>query len=153
MNDSITCQCPCGSTQFLVAGAPLFRVLCHCTICQRFNNAALADVLVFRAADATLPPAGKVDFDTYRPPPNVQRGKCHECAAPAVENFSAPLMPKLVIVPHANFPQSAAAPAPAAHIFYDKRQADVNDELPKYNGYWASQWLFGKLLLPALMRR
>ncbi len=40
-------QCQCGSTKFTIQGEPLIRALCHCTICQEFNNAAFADVTIF----------------------------------------------------------------------------------------------------------
>ena len=78
---------------------PLFRIRCHCTICQQYNNAPFGDVLVFRAKDVSLPPTDTVDYKTYKPPPNVKRGQCAACQQAAVEVFDAPLMPKLVMVP------------------------------------------------------
>lgn len=41
---------------------------------------------------------------------------------------------------------SVSVPISAAYTFYDKRVADVDDALPKYEGYWASQWAFRNLL-------
>ena len=145
----VECTCSCGATTFRVSGAPPFRILCHCTICQRFNSAPLADILVFRAADVALPPSGVVSFDTYKPPPNVQRGKCATCGQPAVEVFSAPILPKLVMVPRGMFGPDAELPSPAAHIFYDKRVADAGDSRPKYRGYLRSQAAFLRYLLSA----
>ena len=143
------CACSCGTTRFQPAGRPLFRILCHCTICQRFNDAPFADVLVFRAADIALPSAEAVDFDTYRPPPNVQRGKCAACQQPAVEVFAAPVLPKLVMVPRAMFQSADELPTPVAHIFYDKRVSDATDSLPKHGGYVRSQLAFLKYLRAA----
>ena len=151
MNPS-ECACACGATNFETAGGPLFRIICHCTICQRFNDAPYADILVYPAKEVTLPPDEAVDFDTYRPPPNVQRGKCASCGQPAVEVFAAPLMPKLVMVPRSMFSSDQKVPQPAAHIFYDKRVSDADDEYPKHEGYIRSQLAFMKYLLVANRR-
>lgn len=147
--NAVECACSCGTTRFQTAAEPLFRILCHCTICQRFNEAPLADVLVYRAEDVTLPSAGVVEFDTYRPPPNVQRGKCAACGQPAVEVFAAPILPRLVMIPRPMLPLNANIQPPRAHIFYDKRVTDAHDALPRYEGYVRSQLTFLKYLWSA----
>lgn len=147
------CRCECGSVVFSATGPALFRVLCHCTICQTFNNAAMADVVVFRAASIKLPAESLVDYDTYKPPPNVQRGKCRACQKPAVELFRAPLFPQLVMVPSENIHDDSLKPAPAMHLFYQHRQREHDDQWPKYNGFVGSQLAFGKQLLGAMLRR
>jgi hypothetical protein len=141
------CACSCGNVAFDLLETPLFRILCHCTICQRFNDAPFADVVVYDASSVAEAPEGTVRFNTYKAPPNVQRGKCVKCGNPAVEKFAAPLFPKLTIVPAAMHGESAEIPDPVAHIFYEKRVADVDDALPKRNGFVASQLSFGKYLL------
>lgn len=148
----VNCACACGKTTFAARGAPLFRLICHCSICQRFNDAAYADVAMFRAKDVDTPAEGLVHYERMRPPPNVQRGSCTSCGAAAVELFHSPLMPKLTMVPVKNIGAAGILPQPAAHIFYETRVADVPDDLPKYEGYWRSQLLFGRLLMKSLMR-
>ena len=148
---SVNCACACGETTFATGESPLFRVICHCTICQRFNDTAYADVAVFRAKDVDTPAEGLVRYERMRRPPNVQRGSCASCGAPAIELFRAPLMPKLTIVPVRNIGAVEILPEPSAHIFYETRVGDVTDDLPKYEGYWRSQILFGRLLLKSLM--
>lgn len=138
------CNCSCGATSFQTRAAPLFRIICHCTICQRFNNAPFADILVHRAEDVALPPAGAVSFDTYKPPPSVQRGKCATCGQPAIARFAAPLLPQLITVLKPMFRSDAELPPPVAHIFYDKRVSDVKDPYPKHQGYFRSQIAFLK---------
>lgn len=144
------CQCSCGAVRIAVRSAPLFRVLCHCTICQSFNSKPFADVTVFRAKGVDLPKDNTVEFRTYRPPPAVQRGKCSTCGGAAIELAA---MPKLVIIPSANFNDTAFLPAPAMHIFYDRRVADIDDHLPKYSGYWRSEMAFFGRLFASLLRR
>lgn len=147
--DQKDCACSCGKAAFDLLGPPLFRILCHCTICQRFNDAPFADVVVYDAANVAEVPEGTVSFNTYKPPPNVQRGKCVECGDPAVEKFASPLFPKLTIVPTAMHRNKAEVPDPVAHIFYDKRVADADDTLEKRSGFLASQLSFGKNLVSA----
>lgn len=145
--------CACGNVAFALPGTPLFRILCHCTICQRFNAAPFADVIVYDTASVAEPPAGTVTFDTYKPPPNVRRGKCMKCGSPAIEKFTVPLFPKLSIVPRVMHSERAEIPDPVAHIFYEKRVADVDDTLPKHHGFITSQLSFGKYLLAARLSR
>ena len=145
----LDCTCACGATRFQTVGAPLFRILCHCTICQRFHDAPFADVLVHRADDVMLPPAKAVNFDTYKPPPNIQRGKCATCGQPVIVVFAARVLPRLVSVPISMFRSNAKLPLPIAHIFYDKRVADAEDPYPKHQGYLRSQAAFLKYLWSA----
>ena len=146
------CTCSCGATSFQTIGEPLFRFLCHCTICQRFNSAPFADILVYRAADVALPPARAVIFDTYKPPPNVQRGKCATCGQPAIVVFTARFLPRLVTVPRPMFRSDAELPLPVAHLFYDKRVSEARDPYPKHAGYFRSQIAFLKYLRSASRR-
>lgn len=147
------CQCPCGTARFSVQQRPLLRFLCHCTICQRFNDAPFADVSVVLSRKVTPPPAGTVSFGTYRPPPAVQRGKCTQCDRPAIEFMRLPpIYPALTFVPSVNFVDDMVLPPPAMHTFYEKRQADADDELPKYQGYVRSQLAFTRRLYSALLR-
>ncbi len=134
--------CACGATDFRAEDGPLFRILCHCSICQRFNSAPFADVLVFRAEDVSLPPEDAVKFETYKPPPNVKRGKCAACAQPAIEVFIAPVFPKLVMVPKPMLRTDLDVPEPVAHIFYEKRVSDAEDTYPKHQGFLSSQFAF-----------
>lgn len=141
--------CPCGNARLKIHAPPRFRMYCHCTICQRFNQAPFADVLVYRAKDVDLPESDAVEFDTYKPPPNVQRGKCTVCGAAAVETFHAPLLPKLTMVPRAMLPVDAELPKPVGHFFYETRVEDAEDALPQHEGFLPSQWAFFKNYLTA----
>ena len=145
----VECTCSCGATSFQTVGVPLFRIICHCTICQRFSNAPFADALVHRAEDVALPPAKAVNFDTYKPPPNIQRGKCATCGQPAIVIFAAPVLPRLVSIPRSMFRSDAELPSPVAHIFYDKWVSDAEDPYPKHQGYFRSQIAFLKYLQSA----
>jgi hypothetical protein len=139
-------QCACGHVHFDIRARPRFRARCHCTICQRFNQAPFGDIVVFRAGDVDLPPAGTVEYAAYRPPPNVQRGVCSSCAQPVLERFESPLFPKLRFVPAALI-DPAELPKVSFDVFYERRVADIDDGLPKYTGYLRSQLAFMKQVL------
>ena len=143
-SDAKTAQCDCSAVQFTIDGPPLFRILCHCTICQAFNDAAFADIVVYRARQVAAPSAEQVHFDRWRPPPNVQRGVCTACEQPIIEQFRAPLMPSLTMVPAARI--DGDLPPPCGHLFYEHRRDDAKDDLPRHHGYWASQWAFMRAL-------
>lgn len=128
------CQCPCGAVAFGARRSPLMRFICHCAICQRFNDALRADMVVLLTDDLVPPAEGTVHFDTYRAPPAVQRGKCASRDKPAIEFMRLPLYPKLAFVPAVNFADDSDLPEPCMHVFYDRRVADVDDALPEYRG-------------------
>lgn len=145
--------CPCTATRFSAERGPLFRFYCHCSLCRRFNQAAFADVCVFRAADIQQPRAEQLSFERLRPPPNVARGRCVSCAAPAIELFEAPLLPHLVMVPAGSCQDRQQLPDAAMHCFYESRTQDIDDGLPKKQGYWPSQSAFAALLMRSLWAR
>ncbi len=146
------CTCSCGKVQFAVHGRPLLRGFCHCTICQEFNQAPFADFTLFRAKDVDIPAAKLVDFRAYRPPPAAQRGKCRSCGSPVLEIVQIFPLPKLIIVPSKNILDSIVLPKPSLHVFYHRRVADVDDDLPKFNGYWKSQLAFCYKVLASIAR-
>lgn len=151
MDSNANCTCSCGATRFLVREAPLFRCFCHCTICQRFNEAPYGDITCFRWRGVDRPPEGQVRFEAYRSPPLLQRGRCAQCGQPALEYVRVP--PRVVLVPTRNVHDPSLVPDPSLHIFYDTRVADVNDDLPKYAGYLRSQAAFTAALYRALLAR
>ena len=146
MLEAATGRCGCGQCEFQVQGPPLFRLLCHCTICQRFNKADYADVIVFRANDLELPPANRVNFQTLKSPPAVQRGRCSACQQPAIERFESIPLLKLRMVPSGMLNETTLPPI-RFHMFYERRRADIDDDLPKYSGLLRSQWAFLRTLL------
>ena len=146
-------SCECGHVTFDITGSPLFRMLCHCTICQQFNDAPFSDIVIYDAASVGEPAAGSVRYSTYKPPPNVQRGVCAQCGKPAIEQFRMPLLPGLTMVPSSVHTNPSKLPAPVAHVFYHRRVADAGDTLPKHEGFLSSQLAFGKYLLAAKRRK
>lgn len=144
-------RCDCGSSQASLAAAPLFRVICHCTLCQRYNRAPFGDVALFRAADVEIDDESGIEYTAWKQPPMVQRGRCRACDGSAWERIGLPGL-ALVGVPVENV-QSQTLPPPAAHIYYGTRVADVDDGLPKHEGGFSSNLVWGRLLIGSLLKR
>lgn len=140
-------RCQCGQAEFSIAARPLFRAICHCSVCQQFNRADCADVSVCPARAVAGPATESVDYRTWKWPPLLQRGRCRECDTPAIEWLGP--WPRFAIVPSANHTAAEMLPPPSFHIFYDCRVTDAADDLPRYAGYLASQWAFVRHLLTA----
>lgn len=147
------CECQCGEVNYQVTGKPLLRAICHCTICQAANKGAYSDIALFRWRDVIQPTEGAVDYRTAKFPPILQRGYCRACQQLSIEYLQLFPIPKTIFVPVKLIADKSIVPAPSLHIFYDKRAADIDDSLPKYQGYLASQLAFAKHLIPALWRK
>lgn len=135
-------QCACGKNQFTLFNNALLRVICHCEICQQFNEAPYADILIFNAKDVELPENHSVEFKAYTNPPMVQRGKCKDCHKPAIELLDMPMAPALRIIPVGNLVDKQSLPKVDMHSFYHRRIVDVDDGAPKYSGFIKSQGMF-----------
>lgn len=146
-------SCSCGEVHYEITSTPLLRFICHCTICQKFNNASFGDAIIYSSSGVKDPDSSLVESSTYKPPPNVKRGKCISCVNPVIEKLQSPLLPKLTIVPTATHHKDIKLPQPVAHLFYDQCIEQVDDSLPKYKGYLSSQLAFVRHLMSAKFKR
>ena len=146
------CSCRCGASRLAVAGEPLGRLYCHCTICQDFNKQPYADVTFFAARAVALPDNSPVTFRRYRSPPAIDRGACSACGAPVVEFLAFGPLKLFAIVPSQTFERPSELPNPALHVFYHRRLADATDSLPTVSGYWASEMALSRLVLGGALR-
>lgn len=147
------CACTCGAGHVEFSGSPVLRFKCHCTICQSVYGKPFADIVALRSNQVARPVSPVLRFRRHRLPPAVSRGTCPSCNKLVVGFL--PLAPffGLAFVPAENFLKSVNLPEAELHSFYDRRVADVDDELPKISGYWRSQWAVSRRFLGALMRR
>ncbi|MEM6302643.1 MAG: GFA family protein [Pseudomonadota bacterium] len=131
---------------------PRLRMFCHCTICQRFNAAPYADIAIFRHEEVEMDSVSSIDFQRYKSPPAVDRGRCRSCGQPFVEYLKLPIGPAIAFVPSAVLEPYIVLPAPEFRLFYDKRIDDADDDLPRYSGFWRSQIAAVRAIYPALRR-
>ena len=138
--------CACGAFSFETSKAPVARFVCHCLFCQDFTGEAFSDVSVLMAHHVNLKGAGTLTHKKYRPPPNLNRARCPQCGNPAMETMGVrPL--QLVFLPSKSFVEQSLLPPVRVHVFYNRRVADVADDLPKYAHYWPSQFAITKTIM------
>ena len=133
-------SCPCGAATFDVHTKPLARFHCHCLICQKLYQKPSADFNVMFSNKVTLHDPNKIKFNRYRLPPALRRGVCKKCNHPVIGFLSLAPFVELAFVASSHFQDTSLLPSPQAHIFYHRRSADINDELPKHEGYLKSEW-------------
>lgn len=141
------CACSCGKAQLTLTGRPLGRFRCHCTICQSVYKAPFADATILSMSGIKRDSIEHTEFSRHRLPPALQRGTCMSCGRPVMAHlFVAPYV-RLAFIPAANYPKTYHLPEPAMHIFYDSRVSDIQDDLPKYNGYVSSELAVLRLVM------
>jgi hypothetical protein len=106
-----------------------------------------------RARNLSILDIEDVEFRRHRPPPALRRGACRHCGLPLASFLRSVPFVQVASMPSMNFPSQSRLPEPGFHIFYHRRVADIDDELPKYSGYWKSAWVTGKHVIAALMHR
>ena len=132
----VLASCACGDVELRVSGA-LARFYCHCSICQRLNNAPFGDpVFVWRWQVKVKDPS-KLIWKRHRYLPiNLNRGTCRHCATLVLEHLTA--SPLSVVIGRTWRDQTQLPPA-RGHIFYESRVASIDDGLPKRSGYLSSE--------------
>lgn len=148
------CSCACGACVVEVSGEPLARYICHCLICQSLFKDGYCDSTAWPAAAVRLLRGDQLNFSRHRKmPPAINRGICRKCDTPVVGMMRAAPFVSLAFVPAANFPSQTTLPRPFGHIFYHRRQQDVDDTLPKISGYWHSEITVTRWIAAGTARR
>ncbi|WP_252060428.1 GFA family protein [Acinetobacter sp. AHP123] len=143
--------CPCHSTELDICTPVLMRFICHCTICQQIYKTPYADVSVVFKKDIAKHAQANLEFKKYRRPPALERGFCISCFNPVFSYLKTYTSYDLAFIPSKNFKDQTALPKPILHMFYNRKVSQMNDQLPKYRGYVASQFGFTKHLLSKLL--
>jgi hypothetical protein len=148
-----SCSCPCRESEVIVKNHPVIRFICHCKICQGVYRKPFADIVAVRSNQVIKPINPSIRFAKHRFPPAINRGVCFSCNSPVVALL--PLAPAfgLSFIPAVNFFKEYELPKPVLHLFYDRRVDDADDDLPKFNGYWQSQWAVSSHFFSAILRR
>ena len=143
-------SCSCCSNTYTINHTPIARFICHCTICQEYTGQAYNDVTVLLKPDVSELNLMRTNFRRWKLPPNISRGLCKRCNKPSIEMAMGD---NLVLVPTNNYSDIAALPEPTMHLFYNRRVEDIEDNLPKYNGFVQSQAMIFKALTKGIYKR
>lgn len=139
--------CHCGAVRFSVdSAATIFRISCHCTICQRKSGSAFLPVVGFKAGALKIE-SGEDRLVKFATSERMERYSCSACNAGV---FNRSLLPDRPFddVPLAAFDRERDGGkdgpiahfdllAPTGHMFYGSRvvgDAFKGDGLPKWSG-------------------
>jgi hypothetical protein len=128
-------RCHCGRVRFLLDGAPMQSLFCHCSICRLSTGAPYAMVGFWEVGRTRIAEGGPL---LERPTSGwLTRHRCPDCGAAIFNsvrsdeltsnNFMLPLLverDRLVMPTH--------------HIYYADRVVDVADDLPRFDRF---EWL------------
>ncbi|KAG6813243.1 hypothetical protein H0H92_012880 [Tricholoma furcatifolium] len=135
--------CFCRSVSYQVSGPPVLTAYCHCTNCQRLAGAPFIHTLHFPAEvfKFTNNQPDEDLLDTFVPPEKSYktRYRCKKCGAPVASKNG---LTKRFSILGTHLERDAQGTLihfdelkPTAHIYYDTRVLDINDELGKWYGY------------------
>jgi hypothetical protein len=146
--------CDCGTCVVEAKQPPKVRFNCHCTLCQAFTGDAYSDMMVVPASRAVVKNEDWINYKKYKkfrfPPPNLSRGRCRKCGKPFIETWGFGRNHVLLFVRAARFERPELLPALEAHMFYEHRVRDIDDGIPKHEGYFASEWAMAKMIVHAM---
>jgi hypothetical protein len=148
-----TLTCSCGKAKVAVKKRPFARFTCHCTICQSLYKKPYADVTALWSGDVEVLTEDQIEYKKYRLPPAVNRGTCKSCGTPVVGFLALAPFVKFALISGDKYQSADVLPETAHHIFYHSRVCDANDQLPKIEGYFASEWAVSKLFMRTAFKK
>ncbi|NIB43524.1 hypothetical protein HBA55_28205 [Pseudomaricurvus alkylphenolicus] len=77
--------CAYGSNEYRLTSTPIFRFICHCTVCQRYTGEPYSDVAIARKKHVKLIDISATNFSRMKLPPKITRGLCRLCGKPSME--------------------------------------------------------------------
>jgi hypothetical protein len=131
-------DCTCYPDEFSQLTRPLFRLICHCKTCQLYTGQAYNDEYTFLMRDCPGLDLKRVTFKSYQSPLSpIKRGTCKACGklAYCIGQIGPAVLFVMVPSSRLNLEQRE----PVAHVYYDRRVADIDDTRPKVSGHVRSQ--------------
>lgn len=93
---------------------------------------------MLQASAVTIPVTSNISFQKYRRFLAIERGTCEKCEKPVIA-MAGSGEKGMAFIAADNYSNKDVLPESLMHIFYDRRSADVDDQLPKHSGYIRSQ--------------
>lgn len=132
-------SCFCGVASYKLEGNPFFSVYCHCTRCQRGHASPFVLVLHYPSEAFTWTHANQdAVFTNSEASSQWKEWRCKSCLCIIGHEKSG----ERWSIKGALFRRNAQGLIenwhlikPTDHIFYDTRMLDINDGLPKWEGF------------------
>jgi|GEM_PF-478309 len=131
--------CTCGIVSAKPKAKPLERFACHCETCRQHTGQAFSDECLFWFDDVKGAEEDELLFEKQSKFTPLSRGVCRACGKPAISVLSVTSSLKFVLLPSVLLTASDELPPLSAHVFYHRCVSEIQDNVPKYRGYLASQ--------------
>ena len=131
--ESISGRCHCGGISFSLINAR-GSLYCHCSICRRTTGAPFIAAVSVKPQDADLTCAEDVSLEAYATSSYLTRHRCSRCGSSI---FNAIRMSNGVKLDNfmVGLLDEPSVPARTHHIYYADRIIDIEDGLPKFDGF------------------
>ncbi|TFL03348.1 Mss4-like protein [Pterulicium gracile] len=150
MSDIHRGHCFCKAISWQVVGSPIRSVYCHCTLCQRLHASPFIHTIHYPADHFKWthaePHADHFEKYPVLDKPWKSRIRCRHCGvmvgseSTKTNNYS--VYGAVLERDEEGQIKSWEQLKPTAHMFYGTRYLDVNDGLPKWEGYEEQSRLF-----------
>ncbi|KAH9486441.1 hypothetical protein JR316_0000506 [Psilocybe cubensis] len=135
--------CFCGAARYQVTGRPILSAYCHCTLCQRLNASAFILSVHFSSTNFSWthdePHLNSIESYSVSTKPWKIRWRCKNCGCCIASNN---LQNNKWSVYGGQFDRDENGKIigwetikPTAHIFYETKMIDIQDDLGKWAGY------------------
>ncbi|KAL0951845.1 hypothetical protein HGRIS_008506 [Hohenbuehelia grisea] len=143
MNTVRSGGCFCGSVKYAVSGEPVLSAYCHCTLCQRLNASPFMQTIHFESSafswDDKPTCASSLESFEVTTKPWKQRWRCKNCGTNVASHNSKTNRWSIWGATLDRDDDGKIldwdALKPTSHMFYGTRMLDVQDDLPKWDGY------------------
>ncbi|MFO0551931.1 MAG: GFA family protein [Polyangiaceae bacterium] len=123
--------CHCGRVRFALEGEPFAVAYCHCSICRRSSGAPFVFVGMWQPGQLEV--LGGEPLTERATSSYLKRRRCPDCGAAIYNAVSSARMQSVnVMLPLLDEKPNLRA---THHIYYADRVVDVDDGLPKFDGF------------------
>lgn len=150
----IEMECNCGVISFLPEAKPFSRFVCHCDLCQAYMGQDYNDESFFLESQVSIVKPEQIEFrKNYSAKSPLSRGTCKICKKPVVSIAKSPIHKFILVPSELALTHNVELPSVCAHVFYHRRKVELNDQTPKYRGFWKSQIMTQWHLFKGLVTR
>ncbi len=133
MSNQYKVRCDCGAVEVSMVGVPKVHAYCHCEDCRALLDVPYHSVVAWEPEKVSITSGQEHTFEYKYPTLAMTRVFCKHCGE-TVYNTNAMgwrLVSQLLIRKCNNdeLPEELQS---TAHIYYDRRIVDIDDQLPKH---------------------
>lgn len=136
-NFELHLNCNCGCVELLVLGTPMACAYCHCPSCRNLYDLPVLSATAWKRNSVRIV-KGQEFIEEYRhPTKQMSINFCRSCGTTVLGTNRLDLVViRTSLIAKGMGGVLPDALAPEFHLFYQHREVDINDGLPKYLEGW-----------------